>query len=242
MVVKDAVADVRAKPKAGAFSNAHDPDRETQLLKGEAVMVLERKGRWARIESIDQLEYSHHDVWEGYPGWVKWSSLSSDLTKRRLSNRLAGTQEELRKTVLELAKQHVGQSYLWGGRSLYDPKNKKIPTGVDCSGLISWSFWQMGWLIPRDSHEQWMKARPIEPRDLRVGDLVFFANASAPQKIVHVAIYAGGERILEAPQTGETVRIISYEEKTGKPLTAVANGDTVKDRVVYFGTFFEEVL
>ncbi len=44
--------------------------------------------------------------------------------------------------------------------------------------------------------------------DLQPGDLVFWANSpSDPTTIYHVAIYVGGNRVLQAPQSGDVVKI-----------------------------------
>jgi cell wall-associated NlpC family hydrolase len=44
--------------------------------------------------------------------------------------------------------------------------------------------------------------------DLRAGDLVFWATTpSNPSTIHHVAIYLGGDQIVEAPQSGDVVKI-----------------------------------
>src|SRR5947209_7055041 len=47
-----------------------DSDRETQLLQGEKVLVHESSGEWIRVEAVEQPEYTHHNRWEGYPGWI----------------------------------------------------------------------------------------------------------------------------------------------------------------------------
>jgi hypothetical protein len=43
--------------------------------------------------------------------------------------------------------------------------------------------------------------------------------------------------IIEAPQAGMDVRIISFKEKYGKDLNEVESGDRVGERVVYFGSY-----
>lgn len=46
--------------------------------------------------------------------------------------------------------------------------------------------------------------------DLRAGDLVFFASSKTnPATIYHVGLYIGGGQMIEAPFTGENVRISS---------------------------------
>ena len=76
--VSVAVADLRKEPipaKENSFD--HDPLQETQLLYGEKVVVLEQKGNWSRVRAIEQLEWTHHEKWEGYPGWVRTEQLAS---------------------------------------------------------------------------------------------------------------------------------------------------------------------
>ncbi len=68
--------DVRREPRPVADTAALkspydlDPFQETQVLFGEEVRVLEEQGAWARIEALEQPEFSHARKWEGYPGWV----------------------------------------------------------------------------------------------------------------------------------------------------------------------------
>jgi hypothetical protein len=47
-----------------------DSNQETQLLFGERVRVLDLKNGWLRVEAVDQIEFSHANRWQGYPGWV----------------------------------------------------------------------------------------------------------------------------------------------------------------------------
>ena len=52
--------------------------------------------------------------------------------------------------------------------------------------------------------------RSVDEGDLRAGDLVFFAsNKTNPATIYHVGLYIGGGQMIEAPFTGENVRISS---------------------------------
>ncbi|MBI3320527.1 MAG: C40 family peptidase [Candidatus Omnitrophica bacterium] len=68
-IVAVPVADLRAEPR-GPSSTAHDPLQETQLLYGERVKVITTQAGWAFVEAIEQPEYTHHQRWQGYPGWV----------------------------------------------------------------------------------------------------------------------------------------------------------------------------
>ena len=85
-----------------------------------------------------------------------------------------------------------------------------------------------------------MRAKKIKRADLKPADLIFSAKLDNPQKIVHVMLYAGGENVIEAPNTGLDVRQISFKEKTGVPLSSVESGQALKDRVVYFGRLLKD--
>lgn len=238
-VVAAAVADIRSEPTPRDPNHGYDPLQETQVLQGEPVLVYERRGKWVRVECPLQQEFSHNGVWEGYPGWMEARLLTKDPSREIRVKALSGTEADLRRRVLDQAARHLGSRYLWGGRSLYDPSHRNQATGVDCSGLVNWSFLRIGRLVPRDAHEQFMRARRKDPAQLEAGDLIFLAKTDRPDRIVHVAFYAGEGDLLEAPQTGETVRRISILSRFGRDLNSLSNGDTVGDRVIYFGTLFE---
>jgi len=238
MVVAVPVADVRARPARHIGKYVQDPHQETQVLEGEPVIVKERRGRWVRVECPRQPEFTHNNVWEGYPGWVEAALLSDDAPERPVTPD-PRPEADLRREILSQASRHLDSPYLWGGRSLHASGYRRTVTGVDCSGLVNWSFLQIGRIVPRDAHEQFMRARRVEPKRLMPGDLVFLALADRPDRVVHVAFYAGEGRILEAPQSGEAVREMTAVKRFGKELSEFSNGEKVGDRVIYFGTLFE---
>jgi cell wall-associated NlpC family hydrolase len=213
------VSDVWTAPPAANTEPTSD-QRETQVLFGEVVFVHASSGPWVRIEAVEQPEYTHHQRWEGYPGWVLKKALGPLPTKTTVPSKPRG--------VIPFAKTFLGTPYLWGGMT------KK---GIDCSGLVHVAYRQHGLKIPRDAYEQWMKAKPITRAALRPADLIFSSKDENPKKITHVAIYLGGDKILEAPQTGLAVREISFQDKYGEPLEQVESGNHVGDRYVFFGSF-----
>ena len=238
MVAAVPVANVRAKPVPHPGTYEFDPLQETQIEEGEPVLVVGRDGDWFQVSCPEQLEFTHNDRWEGYPGWVRRSALTRDLSRVHALRRLDAPASEVRAAVLEQARRHLGHPYLWGGRSLHDPANEATPTGVDCSGLVNWSFRQVGWFVPRDAHEQFLRARPADADSLEPADLIFLAKREKPEKIVHVAFYAGDGRMLEAPSSGERVRLVAIEERLGRALADLTNGGEAGDFVVRFGSFF----
>jgi peptidoglycan DL-endopeptidase CwlO len=98
--------------------------------------------------------------------------------------------------VVARAKQHLGTPYVWGGAK---------PGGFDCSGLMQWSYKQMGIDLPRVSRDQAKVGRPVSPAEAQPGDLVFFARQRpAPD---HIGMYAGNGQWVVAPRTGDVVKM-----------------------------------
>lgn len=85
----------------------------------------------------------------------------------------------------------IGKPYQWGGTG---------PGSYDCSGLVQAAWAYAGVAIPRDTYEQWGALPHISSTALEPGDLLFFDG------IGHVAIYVGGGNMIDAPQTGQTIR------------------------------------
>jgi hypothetical protein len=75
---------------------------------------------------------------------------------------------ELREALVTTARRYVGVPYRWGGES---PR-----TGFDCSGLTMVVYRINGLDLPRSSRQQWQVGISINRRQLRKGDLVFFAT------------------------------------------------------------------
>jgi cell wall-associated NlpC family hydrolase len=104
---------------------------------------------------------------------------------------------------VKVAKRYLGVPYLWGGTS---------PSGFDCSGLVQYSYAQIGITLPRTSREQFHAGAYIPPDRLDLlepGDLVFFGYNGDADQIHHVGMYVGSNDFIEAPATGEFVRISS---------------------------------
>ena len=85
--------------------------------------------------------------------------------------------------------------YVWGGES--------PGQGFDCSGLTQWSWRQAGVSLPRTAAAQYDAIPHVPLSDLQPGDLLFWGFGG----ISHVGMYVGGGDIINAPETGEVVRI-----------------------------------
>lgn len=98
--------------------------------------------------------------------------------------------------LIAFAKQYLGVPYVWGGTS---------PNGFDCSGFTQYVFRSIGINLPRVSRDQQDVGTRISPYDVQKGDLVFRGNPAH-----HVGIYIGGGKFIHAPQTGDVVKIATY--------------------------------
>jgi cell wall-associated NlpC family hydrolase len=95
----------------------------------------------------------------------------------------------------DAALAQVGRPYRYGGAS---------PAGFDCSGLVRFSYLQVGVPVSRETRTLRGQARLIRAADLRRGDLVFFDQEG--KKYSHVGIYLGDGRFVHAPSSGGRVR------------------------------------
>lgn len=98
--------------------------------------------------------------------------------------------------IVAAAKNFLGIKYKWGGTT---PEG-----GFDCSGLVQYVFHKFGINTPRVSQAQFKGGQPVNPNQARPGDLVFFSKGG---DVHHVGIYIGGGKFLQAPRTGDVVKI-----------------------------------
>jgi cell wall-associated NlpC family hydrolase len=96
------------------------------------------------------------------------------------------------------ARAEVGKPYQYAGNG---------PDTFDCSGLTRWAYAAAGISLPRTSRQQWSIGPHIELKDLKPGDLLFWAtDVNNPATIHHVALYVGAGWMIQAPHTGEVVQ------------------------------------
>ena len=91
--------------------------------------------------------------------------------------------------------EQVGVPYRYGGST---------PSGFDCSGLVYYSYSRLGKSVPRTTGQLWAGVVPVERRDMRAGDVLFFSMSG---KVSHVGMYLGDDQFVHAPSTGKTVSI-----------------------------------
>lgn len=107
------------------------------------------------------------------------------------TNTYTGPTSTQAEKAVAFAYAQIGKPYQWGATG---------PYSYDCSGLVQAAWAYAGVAIPRDTYSQWAALPHISTTDLQPGDLMYFDGVG------HVAMYVGGGYMIDAPQTGETVR------------------------------------
>lgn len=98
----------------------------------------------------------------------------------------------------KLESQIVKEAYTWMGTP-YKYAGAEKGKGTDCSGMVLRVYEEVcGVKLPRNSAKQAEFCRRLKPRDVRSGDLVFFATGKDSKRISHVGIMIDGESFIHA--------------------------------------------
>lgn len=220
---------IAAEPTPVLAESSEAADLVTELVIGERLEVLDKRGGWLRVVVPDHP--SHLDP-RGYPGWVHddsvlevedWTPdlkvvaanpnslplgalLQSSGKKARTPD---GGSVKLEKATLPTGEP-VGLSAVEISCSLlglpYRWGGTDSTTGMDCSGLVFRAMQLLGVRAPRDANDQY-EAASFKSREswnkVGEGDLVFFGT----EAITHVGFYLGdGLYVSEHGDAGMTIR------------------------------------
>lgn len=97
-------------------------------------------------------------------------------------------------SIVEYAKQFLGNRYVWGGSSLTG--------GTDCSGFTMSLYAKYGHYLPHNAAAQAGCTRSVSSP--KPGDLFFYSNGS---RINHVAMYIGGGMVIHASNPRDGIKI-----------------------------------
>ncbi|WFE37911.1 C40 family peptidase [Micromonospora sp. WMMD998] len=183
-VAREAHASVqrRVTEKTAEFTRV-----ETDLHKQEAALLKLRRDNAAKLLDIERRE----DAAE--------QRLGNPYVINQSINGLVADPRALDAVRYALAQ--LGDPYLWAAEG---------PDRFDCSGLMLASYRSAGYRgLPRVSRDQYFatRSRTVNPNALLPGDLLFFASSSSWTSIHHVAMYIGNGKMVEAPRTGDVVKI-----------------------------------
>jgi cell wall-associated NlpC family hydrolase len=118
-------------------------------------------------------------------------------------------------TVISRAMDNLGVRYSWGGGNYYGPTTGVRDGGVadefgdyysvgfDCSGLMMYAFAGAGVYLPHYSGYQYTAGTQVPLSEAERGDMLFWGPGGG----THVALYLGDGMMIEAPFSGEVVRV-----------------------------------
>ena len=115
---------------------------------------------------------------------------SLSLAKVKIKSTGAGS------VALRYALRQLGSLYVFGASGI---------KYWDCSGLTMRALQQSGISLPHSAAAQTGYGKSVPFNQVRPGDLVFFG-----QPIIHVGIYFGGGKMVDAPHSGARVRIEEF--------------------------------
>ncbi|WP_165975878.1 C40 family peptidase [Actinomadura rubrisoli] len=169
--------------------------------------MAQAAGRFVRIALVGSLAY--------YISTIARDDANGADTKGTRPHAAAGA--DLGRRIVAEAKTQRGVPYSWGGGGTrgksrgiccspggYDGRET---VGFDCSGLVQYAVYQASRgriILPRVAADQVRRGKPVSRSAMRPGDLIGFDHG---QGITHIGIYVGDGRMVQAPQTGDVVKI-----------------------------------
>lgn len=161
--------------------------------------------------------------------WVQHIGVRTVQLNRLLGTKLESSQvvEYLKRQQFEVeefdiseqARRHIGKPYKLGARFKTDGTD-----AFDCSYLTDYLYSLIGVKVGHTAHAQYVSGTPVEPEDLRPGDLIFRGgpwvelDEKEREGVSHVVLYIGNGRIVDARnnirnQSGEWEELPADEQK-----------------------------
>ena len=180
------------------------------IPQNTSLNITAKNGSWYKVSYAGQTGYVHSDYVK-IGGSVSTPSTPSAQSKYE--------------QVLNIMKAQIGSPYVWGGSGEYityesintlrnrfpeenDSYDLILPQyynsgyrAFDCSGLMQWSFRQVGINIGRTTYAQIYDGIGVPVSQAQPGDLLIYSNQS------HVGMYIGNNQWIEAPYAGAYLRI-----------------------------------
>ena len=124
-----------------------------------------------------------------------------------------------RELVVEIAQQHIGVPYVFGGVT---------PEGFDCSGFTCFVLQKANVQVGRSSRDQFATCRRLEKEEVTKGDLVFFNSGS--DEVTHVGIIIS--------EKGEPLKMIHASTSKGVIISEIESSDYWMKKLHGFGSVF----
>ena len=113
--------------------------------------------------------------------------LAAALAACSSSTNVRTTEPPALSRVIEQAMDLLGTDYCGAGTT---------PDCFDCSGFVQYCFQTRGIKLPRISADMYLLGAPVQPSDIRGGDLVFFAISGG--RINHVGIALNSKQFIHS--------------------------------------------
>ncbi len=164
----------------------------------EELEVLEQHDNWAKVQV---------DSDQGYIS-LDYATLGYELPKAESVTELKESTgvSSTRVSIVEYAKQFLGNPYVWGGTSL--------TKGADCSGFTMSIYAHYGVSLPHSSASQAQMGKRVSSNEVKLGDLLFYGSGS---HVNHVAMYIGGGKVIHASTAKTGIKISNAFYRT--PIT-----------------------
>jgi cell wall-associated NlpC family hydrolase len=110
--------------------------------------------------------------------------------------------------VITFALAQLGKPYAYGTAG---------PSSYDCSGLVQAAYASIGVKLPRTTFDQVKIGAPVDGvSQLRPGDLLFIPGTDGtPQAPGHVGMYLGSSLLIQAPESGQVVKLSPLSQWIG---------------------------
>ncbi|WP_062464695.1 C40 family peptidase [Demequina soli] len=117
------------------------------------------------------------------------STASTASTTSTATTSVASSTSASYSSIVAAAQSQIGSAYVYASAT---------PGAFDCSGLVSWSYAQVGISVPHSSSAVRAVGTVISASEARPGDVIWSPG--------HVSIYAGGNQQIEAVGPGSGVQ------------------------------------
>jgi cell wall-associated NlpC family hydrolase len=211
-----AEADALQQRAAEALAAAQAAENEARaqqagLAAQEAQLAAELDRAQAQLRELVGAQEAADRVARTTPAPQPTPSRGPSAPVRNSSTAGSGSSSAV-ETAIQAAMAYLGTPYAWGGGGRNGPGPGLSPdagvVGFDCSGLTQYAYAQAGISIPRNSRAQYSDLPKVRDGDLRRGDLVFWgSDPNDWESITHVAIYLGDNQVVQAPQSGDVVKV-----------------------------------